>query len=214
MQSTLDRIRAKQAATKTPEALRYHELRRNLQICSDSLEAFSVVAGLFARREGAADSEFVKSADSASEPEVVRALCSGQVMRPMDGIAARAAIAYLASKASGWFQLEEGTHIVGAKYYRRLPNSSSAVVLDRLKVERSNIEKELRSIAQNGPMVMLKVAAPTVAEVLKDASTGKHNMSGRAAKRSSLTQGMCSKPHAPNSKRRRISSKQKPTAWL
>jgi len=212
MQSTLDRIRAKQAAAKTPEALRYQELRLNLQICSDSLEAFPVVEALFARRECAADSEFVKPADSASEPEVLKALCSGQVMRPMDAIAARAAIAHLALHASDWFQVEEGTHVAGAKYYRRLPNSLSAVVLDRLKVERSNIEKELRSMAKNGPMMALKIAAPHVAEVLKDASTGKHS---RSVKRSSLTQETCSKPDALDSKRRRISSKQAPAAaWL
>jgi len=216
MQSTLDRVRARQAAAQSPEALKYQELRRDLQTCTDSMEAFSVMAGLFARREGATDSEFVKCADAASEQEVLKALCSGMVLRPMDAMAARAAVAYLASKASGWFDVEEGKHVVGAKYYKRLPNSSPANVLDRLKVERSNIEEQLRSMTGANRMLQVASVAPTNAVVHKAVATCTSTTVGRspAGKRSSQPQKHSSLPRAPDAKRRRVSVKQRPpAAW-
>jgi hypothetical protein len=170
------------------------------------MEAFSVMAGLFARREGATDSEFVKCADAASEQEVLKALCSGKALRPMDAMAARAAVAYLASKASGWFDVEEGKHVVGAKYYKRLPNSSPANVLDRLKIERSNIEEQLRSMT--GATGMLKVAsvAPTDAVVHKAVATCTSATAGK-----SLARKRSSQP-APDAKRRRMTAKQRPSS--
>lgn len=235
-QSTLDRVRARQAANASPEALRYEELRRNLQICHDSLGAFSVMAGLFARRGGLSDWELDKSADAASEPELLKALCSGQALRPMDATAARAAVAYLASKADGWFYVEEGTHVIGAKYYRRLPNSSSADVLDRLKIERSNLEQEIRSKTQPGTVGTLKVESATtvVAQshlaaadfsfaVRKQARPRRVGSTGKTAEIVKQCQGKDScqiqkdlpSLSVPDAKRRRVSGKQSPaTVWL
>jgi len=216
MQSTLERVRARQAAARSPEALRYQELRRLLQVCTDSMEAFSVMAGLFARREGASDSELVKSADAASEQEVLKALCSAKALRPMDAVAARAAVAYLSSKASDWFNVEEGKHVVGAKYYKRLPNTSSANVLDRLKVERGNIEEQLR--AMTGATGVLKFAslAPADKTVRTDIATCMSATEGSSqrAKRTSQYLTPSSLPREPYAKRRRLSVKQRPPAWL
>lgn len=216
LQSTLERVRARQAAAQSPEALRYQELRRLLQVCTDSMEAFSVMAAMFARREGASDSEFVKCADAASEQEVLKALCSVKALRPMDAVAARAAVAYLASKASDWFIVEEGKHVVGAKYYKRLPNTSSATVLDRLKVERSSLEEQLR--AMTGATGMLKFAsvAPTDKAFHTDIATCMSASEGSSptGKRSFQHQSHSSLPREPCAKRRRLSVKQRPPAWL
>lgn len=212
MQSTLDRVRARQAAAQSPEALRYEELRRNLQICDDSLGAFSVMAGLFARRGGLSDSELDKSTDAASEIEVLKVLCSGKVLRPMDATAARAAVAFLASRADGWFYVEEGKHVVGAKYYKRLPSGSSADVLDRLKVERSNLEQEIHSMTQPGTVGVLNVASATAVAVPQKAAstgTGATTVKPRPGKRSSRPQDVLPLHSAPDAKRRRVSGKQR-----